>query len=199
MSAYVVMVEGLEELQDLENLPQQVALAAQRAINKIVDRSKAESARQIRKKVNFPARYVTGEKGRLSITKKASANSLEAVIRGRERPTSLAQFASNKAIGQAGVFVEVTPGKNVKMKKAFLLRLPQGSTLTDTQYNLGLAVRLRDGERVLNKKHMISMGKGLYLLYGPSVSQVFADVAEEQAPVAAAALEREFFRLMELP
>lgn len=199
MSAYVVMVEGLEELQDLENLPQQVALAAQRAINKIVDRSKAESARQIRKKVNFPARYLTGERGRLTITKKASANSLEAVIRGKERPTSLAQFASNKAIGQAGVFVEVTPGKSIEMKKAFLLRLPQGSALTDTQYNLGLAVRLRDGERVLNKKHMIAIGKGLYLLYGPSVSQVFADVAEEQAPVAAAALEREFFRLMELP
>lgn len=199
MSAYVVMVEGLEELQDLENLPQQVALAAQRAINKIVDRSKAESARQIRKKVNFPARYLTGERGRLTITKKASANSLEAVIRGKERPTSLAQFASNKAIGQAGVFVEVTPGKSIEMKKAFLLRLPQGSALTDTKFNLGLAVRLRDGERVLNKKHMIAIGKGLYLLYGPSVSQVFADVAEEQAPVAAAALEREFFRLMELP
>lgn len=198
MDAYVVVVEGLDQLEDLEGLPKRVILAAQRAINRVTDRAKAESARKIAKKVKFPARYLSGERGRLSITKRASANSLEAVIRGKERPTSLAQFATAKTPGKAGVHVEVKPGSNIEMKKAFLLRLPQGSTLSDTKFNLGLAIRLRDGERVLNKKHMVALAKGLYLLYGPSVNQVFADVADEQAPETAAFLEREFLRLVDL-
>lgn len=198
MDVYAVAVEGLENLEDLEGLPRQIVLAAQRAINRVTERSRTESARKIRKQVNFPARYLSGENGRLKITKKATANSLEGVIRGKERPTSLAQFTSSKTIGKAGVRVQVKPGASIEMKKAFLLRLPQGSVLTDTQFNMGLAIRLRDGERVLNKKHMVKLAKGLYLLYGPSVNQVFADVAVDQAEESAVLLEREFLRLVDL-
>lgn len=198
MDVYAIAVEGLEELEDLEGLPRRVILAAQRAINRVTERSRTGSARKILKQVNFPARYLSGENGRLKIVKKASPSSLEGIIRGKERPTSLAQFTSSKTIGKAGVRVQVKPGSSIEMKKAFLLRLPQGSTLTDTKFNLGLAIRLRDGERVQNKKHMVRLAKGLYLLYGPSVNQVFADVAVDQAEESAVLLEREFLRLVDL-
>jgi len=99
--------------------------------------------------------------------------------------------------------VEVAPGRARYMKRAFFLRLPQGSTLTDTQFNLGLAIRLRPGERIENKHTAVRFAKGLYLLYGPSVDQVFrskdgSGAATDRAPVLAERLEQEFLRLLEL-
>lgn len=49
-----------------------------------------------------------------------------------------------------------------------------------------------------NKKSMVKLGKGLYLLYGPSVDQVFRDVAKEISPDTADFLEAEFLRLVSL-
>jgi hypothetical protein len=168
------------------------------AINRTVDLTKVRSAKAIRAQVNFPARYLSGENSRLKITQKATNQNLQGVISGRDRPTSLARFASSKTPGQAGVRVSVKPGSSKEMKKAFLIRLPQGATLSDTQFNLGLAIRLRDGERVQNKKHMVRLAKGLYLLYGPSVNQVFRTVSEDESPWAADFLEAEFLRLLDL-
>ena len=42
------------------------------------------------------------------------------------------------------------------------------------------------------------LAPGLWLLYGPSVDQVFRSVASEEAPEAARFLEAEFNRLMDL-
>lgn len=199
MSAYAIAVEGLEGLEDLEGLPERINRAARMAINRVLDTTRAESARKIRQQVNLPARYLQGSASRLTIAKKARTSDLEGIIRGRERPTSLARFVSGSTRpGKAGVRVEVKPGASSELKNAFLIRLPQGNTLTDTQYNLGLAIRLRDGERIRNKKHMVRLSRGLVLLYGPSVNQVFRDVAEQEAEPAAEKLEREFLRLLAL-
>lgn len=199
MDVYAVAVEGFDELVDLEDAPSKILLAAQRAINRVLDTTRTASAREILKQVNLPARYLSGPAGRLQVAKKARKEDLEGVIRGRERPTSLARFLKGAPkIGKAGVGVEVKPGSTQILPKAFVLRLPQGSTLTDTKFNLGLAVRLSEGEAMRNKNSVVRVGKGLYLLYGPSVNQVFKDVAEEQAAPAAERLEREFLRLLEL-
>jgi hypothetical protein len=199
MDVYAVAVEGFDDLVDLENAPDKILLAAQRAINRVLETTRTASAREILKQVSLPARYVSGANGRLAVAKKARAKDLEGIIKGRERPTSLARFLKGAPkIGKAGVRVEVKPGSAQILPKAFVLRLPQGSTLTDTVFNLGLAVRLTEGEAMRNKKSVIRVGKGLYLLYGPSVNQVFRDVAEDQAEPAADRLEREFLRLLDL-
>jgi len=196
---YVVAVDGLSALRDLETIPNAVKRAALQAVNKTVTRTRTSSARAMREQVKFPARYLSGEDGRLAITKRATAESLEGSITGRFRPTSLARFVTSGAVGRrTGVRIEVAPGFAKFMRRAFLIRLRAGTADLDTTSNLGLAIRLKPGERIENKKKMIQMSGNLYLLYGPSVSQVFATVAEDEAPGAADYLEAEFLRLMEL-
>lgn len=201
---YVIAVDGLESLSDIDNLDDAIILAAQRAINKTADRARASAARDILQQVSFPARYLSGKEGRLSVSKRASAGNLEAMITGRDLPTSLARFAKDKNIAasqkRGNVSVKVAPGRSkiIGRKKqgdtgppAFLMQLRGG--------NIGLAMRLKEGETIKRKKYMTKVGKGLYLLFGPSVNQVFRGVAEETtAPEAAAYLEQEFLRLMEM-
>jgi hypothetical protein len=197
---YVIAVEGLADLRDIDNLDEAIVVAARQAINKAADRGRTRADREIRQQVNFPARYLSE---RLKVTRRASGRSLEATITGRDRPTSLARFAtsSNVAASQkrGNVTVAVSPGaRKVVGRKAggsgptaFLMQLRGG--------NVGLAMRLKEGETVRNKKYMTKVGKGLYLLYGPSVNQVFRSVAEEQTvPETAAFLEQEFLRLLDL-
>jgi len=197
--AYVVAVDGLSALRTLDEIPNDVKRAALQAINKTVTRTRASSARTMREQVNFPARYLSGQDGRLAITRKATQDNLEGEITGRFRATSLARFVTSGTVGRrTGVRVEVAPGFAKFMRRAFLIRLRAGSGDVDTKSNLGLAMRLKPGERPENKKKMVQMSNGLWLLYGPSVSQVFRTVADDEAPGAADYLEQEFLRLMEL-
>lgn len=196
--AYVIAVDGLAATRTLDSIPREIAIAAYRAINKTADRTRARSARAMREQVNFPARYLSGKDGRLAVSKKARADDLEAVVTGRHRPTSLARFSTSGTPGQQGVRVQVAPGFARFMRRAFLIRLRAGDADLDTRSNLGLAIRLRPGERPENKKKMVQMGNGLWILYGPAVSQVFRTVADDEAPGAAQYLEQEFSRLMEL-
>jgi len=191
MDSYVVAVEGLAELDDISQLDERILRSARRAINRTTDRTRTRSDREMRKQIAFPARYLST---RLTVSKRAAGRSLEAVISGRDRPTSLARFARNKDVAAArrkgGVSVAVTPGQTKFMPRAFLMPLRGG--------NLGLAIRLREGESLRNKRKVAKLGNGLYILYGPSVDQVFRSVADDAAPEAADFLELEFLRLMEL-
>ena len=186
---YVVVVEGLSSLEDIENLDANILLRARQAINKTVDRTRTSSAKSMREQINFPARYLND---RLTVTKRPSGSSLQAVISGRDRPTSLARFATNRnqKPGKAGVNVQVDASASKRMARAFLIKLRNG--------NLGLALRLKKGESMTNSRAAVLMSKGLYLLYGPSVDQVFQSVSQDEAPKAAEYLEQEFLRLMEL-
>lgn len=195
MSDYVVVVRGLDSLDNLDTLDERIIRAARLAINKAADRGRTQAAREIQKQVAFPARYLSGDGGRLRVSRRASDNNLEAGIMGRDQATSLARFAKDrdpKATRRKGdVTVVVNPGHTKFMKGAFLMRLRNG--------NLGLAIRLKDGESVKNKRSVRKIGKGLYLLYGPSVNQVFATVSEEDtAPFVSDYLETEFLRLLKL-
>ena len=203
MDSYVVAVEGLDALQRFDELPGKIQRIATAVVNRTAERAKAEGARRIRDQVAFPARYLTGRRGRLSVTKKASNSELEAIVTGQHRPTSLARFAGSRnpsaARKRGGVNVEVKPGESQFMGGAFLIKLPQGKTgVTDTQFNLGLAIRLKPGESVRNKRRMVEVSKGLYLLYGPSVDQVFRTVAGDITPDMEDWMETEFTRLVDL-
>lgn len=186
---YVVVVEGLSSLEDIENLDESILRNARNAINKTLDRVRTASDRQIREELAFPARYL---QSRLTVSQRASGASLQGKISGRDRPTSLARFVTNRnqAPGKAGVNVRVSASATKRMNRAFLMKLKNG--------NLGLAVRLKQGERLANKKNIVKVGAGLYLLYGPSVDQAFSEIIPDQEDNATEYLEREFLRLMEL-
>jgi len=202
MLQFAVMVEGVESLREIRDLGPRIKTAAAQAINKVARDQRAEAARRITDQVNLPKSYVSPAGGRLVVSQQAQKESLEARITARGRPTSLARF-SRGTPGKAGVTVEVKPGQTSFMRRAFLIRLPQGSTLTDSRFNLGLAIRLRPGERLQNKVRQVKLDKGLYLLYGPSVQQVFLNnegkgVAADLADPTADYLEAEFTRLLAL-
>jgi hypothetical protein len=196
--SYVVAVTGISALRDLETIPDEMKRAALQAVNKTLARTRTSAAREMRQQVNFPARYLSGADGRLTISKQATGGDLEGAITARFRPTSLARFASGGNLRKAGVRVEVAPGFARFMKRAFLIKLRVGNDDLDTRSNIGLAIRLKPGEVLHNKIKMVKLSKGLFLLFGPSVDQVFATVADDEAPAAGEFLETEFLRLMEL-
>jgi hypothetical protein len=151
----------------------------------------------MRMQVAFSASYLSGQGGRLSITKRARRGSLESVITGRHRPTSLARFATNARRSRVpGARVEVKPGLATFLPRAFFVNLRSGNT--DTKNNVGLAIRLPDGQRPDRAYKPTQLGKNLWLLYGPSIDQVFDDVATDISPGTVDQLEAEFLRLMGL-
>jgi len=198
---YVIVAEGLAELERLSDVPDEIVMSARQALNKAIDRARTHAAAEMRSQVDFPARYLTGADGRLRITKRAVGNDLEAIIVGRHRPTSLARFLKGNPTAKqvrrrGGASVQVKPGMATFMKGTFLVRLRAGNQLTDTKHNLGLAIRLKPGESLRNKKQQgVQLGNNVYLLYGPSVDQVFRTVAGDMTPEAIRFFESEFNRL----
>lgn len=201
---FAVFVEGITELDQFDSLRDDIKRWAAQAINKTADRGRAQAAREIRDQVNFPAQYLSPAGKRLFVSKQAQRNDLEGRIKARTRATSLARFATGTTrINKPGVRVEVAPGRARFLKRAFMVRLKAGNADLDTRNNLGLAVRLKPGETLRNKSEVRKLDSGLYLLYGPSVDQIFrardgGGVAEDIAPGLAKYMETEFLRLVDL-
>jgi hypothetical protein len=201
--AYAIAVEGLRGLEEFDPSTYGIDLAALRAVNKTATKYRTTSARRIREQVKFPARFLTPSAKRLYVSKQATRTDISAVITGRARATSLAQFVVGTPRKGEGVRVEVAPGRARFLKKAFLIKLKSGTANIDTKFNMGLAVRLGPGETLRNKTQSRRISKGLYLLYGPSIDQVFIDnagrgVAEDLSPEIADSLNDEFLRLLDL-
>lgn len=175
MSASIVAT-GLREMgRFFEELPEIAEQAAVYAINDTVQREGLTVLkRDMRDQVEFPPGYLEGD--RLKPTRFASRGRLEAVIRGRDRPTSLARFAQGQTPANTrgqGVRVRVKRGQTELLRKAFLVNLKNG--------NVGLAVRIKGGESLRNTEGATQLAPGLFLLYGPSVDQVLRGVATDRA------------------
>jgi hypothetical protein len=189
---YGVAIEGIEAFKTVEDLPTQIIAAARMAVNRTADRARTASARAIRLQVNFPASYLNPGEGRLNVGSYATGLDLSATIRARQDPTSLARFVvggAKKPFAKGGVTVAVKPGQATLLSRAFIFPLKNG--------NVGLAVRT-SGQKPARAYLPKSIGKGLWLLYGPSVNQIFQTVREDVAPEAASFMEDEFNRLMAL-
>jgi len=195
---------GVDVLEDaasyFERMPKISVKAQTIAINQIATRGGLKLLRDdVQAEVAFPAGYLKSN-NRLYVSDKATNSKPEAVISARQRPTSLARFAQGavSATGdrKGGVSVMVKPGTSRQMPKAFLMRLRAGASLTADNYNVGLAVRLKPGDRILNKRKQspVQLGHNLYLLYGPSVDQVFRSVAVDDSEIIADMTRDEFFR-----
>ena len=60
--------------------------------------------------------------------------------------------------------------------------------------NIGLAVRLKDGELPINTHSEVMLADNVWLLYGPSVDQVLSGVADDVAPGIQRSLSKQFLR-----
>jgi hypothetical protein len=147
----------------------------------------------IGEQVNLSPSYI---KDRMGVEKPASPDSLVTTIVARQRPTSLARFASGAVVGgKGGVAVSVSRGGGSKLLKGgFLVNLRQGDRADG---NVGLAVRLKPGQK-LNKKdqsRMVHLEANVVLLYGPSIDQVLNNsVADAETPEILDATATEFYR-----
>lgn len=197
-----VEVDALSDAQDyFRSLPDVSRRAARLALNSVSNRGAMRLARGgILDQVAFPKDYLTGD--RLQVTKHAKENDLETVITGRKRATSLARFATSGAVGggamsKGGVRVMVKSGQGRVLRNAWLVRLRSGASMTEDNYNVGLALRVKPGDTLGNKNSAHKswlVPNSIALLYGPSVDQVFRDVSDEIAPRVAQMVADEFFR-----
>lgn len=206
MSNWVIAVEGLSSLQEVESMRDEIRFNAVRAINETAAKFRTIGAERIRRQINFPSNYLNPGAKRFYVSRKATRSKLEAGIKARGRATSLARFVTGNAPGKEGVTVQVSKGKTQFLRRAFLVKLRAGSGNVDTKFNMGLAIRLKAGDKLRNKRYVRQMEKGLYLLYGPSVDQVFLaqggpnpnrGVATDMEPDMLDHMEDEFLRLME--
>lgn len=203
---YVVFMDSKGALLDLANLPEGTETAARIAINRATAKARTLSAKYARSQVNFPAHYVSASEGRLHVSKKATNGDLEGIVSARTRPTSLARFATGSiktGKGQQGATVQVKPGVARYMRNAFFVKLRRGGESTDTNHNLGLAIRTKGGVKPDAAYKPIKMRNGMWLLYGPSVSQallsardtgIWPNITDEIMDN----LHDEFFRQLEL-
>lgn len=158
-----------------------------------------EAKKKILQQVNFSPSYLDGQssQGRRLDTKFSKVNGLTSgIIVGRFRPTSLATFdakqltvpGKRKGKRKAGVTVNVRGRKRIG--RGFMMALKNGNT--------GLAIRVDKGDkpnRRFNGKPLYkTQNSEVYLLYGPSVEQVFRSVAPEIAPDLSKNLNANFVR-----
>lgn len=193
---------GINEIEEyFRRAPEATSNAARMAINTITKGKGLTALKDaMLDDIAFPSGYLDAH-DRLKVSKLARNDDLEAVITGRQRATSLARFASgsvsSKGEASAGVMVHVSRGRTQMLRKAWLVRLKAGASLDDDNFNVGLAVRLAPGEKINNKRtaHKSWLVKGqVALLYGPSVDQVFANVADDVMPDISNMVASEFYR-----
>lgn len=174
--------------------------AARLAVNDAARFGETIAARQMMEEVEFTRGYL--KDGRFGVTRFASAGRLEATLSGRDRGTSLARFAKTAVRygRQAGVSVKVSARHGTeKLKSAFFIRLKRGRSFDPNNANTGLAVRVKAGTKLRNSRAAVELGGGVYLLYGPSVNQVFkgvaADVVDDIGDKAQKEFDRQYLRL----
>lgn len=163
-------------------------LAAVLAVNYGATKGRTMAAEQIGEEVNYPSGYLN--KDRLTVTKRARKGDAEAIIRGRDRPTMLSRFSRSRVRfgrqNRGNVRVEVKPGRTQQLDNAFFMRLRND--------NLGLVVRVKKGESLRHSRGAKPIGDGLWLLYGPSVNQVFQGVAHDIVDEVGVLTRDEFLR-----
>lgn len=140
------------------------------------------------RRVNFPAGYLEKE-DRLSISRFASNSKLEADIFSRSEPTSLARFAVDAGNNQ-GIMVNVKRGSMPKrIRKGFIFGLKSGDV---RKGNTGLVIRSEGKPSGAYKPKELRQFPNLWLVYGPSVYQVFRMSMDRYQPEVQRQLEDRF-------
>lgn len=200
MSARITAVNLLDIEEFLQSQPETARTAARIAINSTTARKAVPQLRRaMKQEVAFPPGYLEDPQ-RFGQSKKATNADLSASIVARFRPTSLARFSNDSPEGArrtGGVRVKVNPsGGARRIGGAFFVKLRRGRDTSDG-FNVGIAIRLQPGQTLRGRKkggQGVQLAPNLYLLYGPSVDQVFREVSVAESPEIATELQREFVR-----
>lgn len=191
-----IIASGLDKFAKFaEELPDLYAEAAYLAVNEASRDTVPMLKSKMRSQINFPSGYLN--KDRLGVRKSATRTTLQAVISGRDRATSLARFVKGSQAVKGGrrvgpVNVEVKTGAQTELKRAFLVNLRNGNT--------GLAIRLPKGHTPDSAYHPTQLtrqggqGQSVWLLYGPSVDQVMRGVSSDVQDDVMSMLDRNFSR-----
>lgn len=177
IKSYTIILDQAGKLIDFESLSDEVRTAARIAVNRATEKARTTSAKYVRQQINFPASYVSPSEGRLSVSVKANNDTLKAVVSARTRSTSLARFASGRR-GKGGAMVEVEPGVSRHMRNVIFVPLKRGGEFDSNNRNEGLAMRTKGNRKPSAAYKPIQMKNGLWLLYGPSVSQALLSVKD---------------------
>lgn len=181
----------------LETMPDVTKTSARIAFNDVGSGEGLKLFRSsIDEQINYPSGYLSPSANRLYLKRRALNERLEIIIAGRDRPTSLARFLMSWS-RQTGAKIKVKrSGRLSVIGRAFPVRLRAGATLTNDNFNVGLALRVDPGQGVRGKiaQATAKLSENVYLLYGPSVGQVFNDVAAEDAPAFIEMVSTEFLR-----
>lgn len=197
-----VNLEGIAGLaRYVERFPAVVEKAAALAVAEGGRFAFRESSKEIRSQVAFTRDYIGGEKSggnRLKIERGTRGGDPFVRIVGRDRPTSLARFVRGTITKGKPVRLMVKPGRITSIPGAFPVRLRRGKTLTEDNFNQGLAIRLpRDAalrERKKGTSGLPEIFPNVFLLYGPSVAQVFNSVSNDVKPRISRKMASEFTR-----
>lgn len=207
----VLVIEGLHTLEDMDGLGNKIIQSSRIAVNKAATKGRTLMADEVLSQINFPTSYVAPSKERLHVKKPATNSDLEAIIEARARPTSLARFLTkshSEGFQPNGVRVRIQHGASRLIggpngrTRAFLFKLNSGSD--GSKNNLGLAVRTANGLAPPRAWKPAPLGRNLWLLYGPSVSQALLDATAKKGaavsltPDIIDVLTKEFDRQMEL-
>lgn len=194
-----IQTRGIEALQQyLTVLPEKTREAARIAINDVArQEGRKLIVQKMESEIAFPSGYV--DNTRLRLKTLATNTRLEATIEARQRPTSLARFSTGGAVRarNQNVAIQVSRAKSrVAAPRAFLIPLRSGRSLTLDNYNVGLAVRVEKGDALSRSRSAKPMKTfpNVYLLYGPSVDQVFQQVIDDLASPIGDMVAREFYR-----
>lgn len=179
--AVLTQGKGLQELVKFaEDLPEIINEAAYFAVVDTTRDALPLLRRTMQSQIDFPSSYLSQD--RIGVRKPATRATLEAVISGRDRPTSLARFVKGEksVTRRRPIHVTVKAGSQKELKRAFLVKLRNG--------NIGLAIRLPDGQAPDNAYKPVQLtrrggqSQNVWLLYGPSVDQVLGNVVPDAAP-----------------
>lgn len=184
-------------LKFLERWPDITATSARIAFNDVGSGEGLKLFRNsINEQINYPNGYLNAATKRLYLKRRALNERLEIVIAGRDRPTSLARFLLNWSRQQGAQVKVKRSGRVSTLGRAFPVRLRAGATLSNDNFNMGLALRVAPGQGVRGKiaQATAKLAENVYLLYGPSVGQAFTSVAVDDTPAFVDMVSVEFLR-----
>lgn len=163
------------------------------AVNEAARFGRAAAIREMDNQITLGRKYMSDN---MLVSKaRLTAGEVSASITGKQRPVSLSRFLVNKSLRNTFTSLkkgEKSPllktrvrkgGAAKNMPKAFLIRMRSGRELSETKYNIGMAIRLPNGQSVSGRhKGLRPYAKGknssLYLLHGPSVDQLFRSIVD---------------------
>lgn len=144
--------------------------ALTRSLNFVLKKARVSASTEIREDVNLTKKYVD-KKLKTSF---ATSSDLKAVLSAEKRGTLLTRFP-HKKLKSGGYSVKVKKsGKTIKMRSGIFVPNLKNSGAT------GLALPFKIAQE--RKKGPVKQSSGIYVLHGPSVSQVMVAVKDKIMP-----------------